>query len=108
MTEIIKQNTKTLVMHKAGSYALIALIFAAALSYMYFANIAVRTLTILEKTKGQVQTLSVEVSEMESKRLSIENNMNAAKALSLGFVEVNNPIFIMRNAKKTSLSLKTD
>jgi hypothetical protein len=108
MTETIKQNTKTLVMNKIGSYALIALIFAAALFYMYFANATVRTLTVLEKTKGQMQSLSIEVSEMESKRLSIENSMNATKALSLGFVEVNNPTFIMRSSPKVSLSLKTD
>ena len=108
MTDIIKQNTKILVMHKATNYALIFLIFAAALSYIYFANVAVRTLTVLQKTKGQMQTLSVEVSEMESERLSIENNMNTAKALQLGFVEVNNPIFIMKSAQKVALSLKTD
>lgn len=108
MTNLIKQNTKMLIMHKTGSYFLIALIFAAALSYMYFANIAVHTLTVLEKIKGQTQTLSVEVSEMESKRLSIENKMNTEKAISLGFVEVSNPTFIMRGSQKTSLSLKTD
>lgn len=108
MTETIKQNTKTLVMHKATNYSLIALIFAVALFYIYFANNTVHILTVLEKTKGQMQSLSIEVSEMESKHLSIENSMNAAKALSLGFVEVNNPIFIMRNTQKVSLSLKTD
>jgi hypothetical protein len=108
MTNLIKQNTKILVMHKVTNYALTALIFAAALFYMYFANTTVHTLTVLQKTKVQMQTLSVEVSEMESRRLSIENNINAARALSLGFVEVNNPIFIMKNAQKTSLSLKTD
>lgn len=69
---------------------------------------AVRTLTILEKTKTQMQSLSIEVSEMESKRLSVENNISTSIAKSLGFVEVNNPIFIMKNSKKTALSLKID
>ena len=108
MTQIIKQNTKALVMNKVTSMLFVALIFAAALSYIYFVNITVRTLTVLEKTKGQMQSLSIKVSEMESEKLSIENGMNAAKALSLGFVEVNNPTFIMRNAGNVSLSLKTD
>jgi len=108
MTEVIKQKTKTLVMHKATDYALIVFIFVAAISYVYFANITVRTLTVLEKTKHTMQSLSVEVSEMESNRLAVENNMNKEKALQLGFVEMENPVFIMRNAQKTTLSLKID
>ncbi len=108
MNNIIIQRTKALVMHKTSNYALIALIFAAALSYVYFANVAVRTLTVLQKTNEQVQSLSVEVSEMESEHLSVENNINAAKAVQLGFVEVNNPTFIMKTSKNTALSLKTD
>jgi hypothetical protein len=106
MTNFIKQNTKALVMHKTTNYILIAFIFAALLSYVYFANMTVRTLTVLEKTKQQMQSLSIEVSEMESQHLSVENNINEQKALQMGFVEVNNPIFIMK--KTTALSFKTD
>jgi len=101
------QKTKTLVMHKATNYALLFLIFAVALLYMYFANTAVHALTTLEKTKTRMQSLSVEVSEMEAQSLALENNFSTEKALSLGFVEVNNPIFIMRTTK-TSLSMKTN
>lgn len=108
MTNLIKQNTKTLVMHKTTNYILIAFIFAAALFYIYFANSTVHTLTNLEKTKQQMQSLSIKVGEMESKRLSMENEVNAQKAVQLGFVEVNNPIFIIRNSRNTALSLKTD
>lgn len=95
-------------MHKTTNYMLISFIFAAALFYIYFANSTVRTLTVLEKTKQQMQSLSVKVGEMESKRLLMENNVNAQKASQLGFVEVNNPIFIMRSSVNTALSLKTD
>jgi hypothetical protein len=108
MTDLIKQKTKTLVMHRATSYGLVALIVAAAISYVYFANVAVRTLTILGKTKQHLQTLSVDVSEMESKRLAIENSFSTEKALSLGFVEVEHPIFIMKSSKKATLSYKID
>jgi hypothetical protein len=108
MPDFIKEKTKVLIMHKNANYVLLGLIFIAAMFYMYFANMAVRALTVLEKTKAHMQTLSVEVSEMEAKRLALENNFSTEKALSLGFVEINNPIFIMKNAKKTSLSLKTD
>lgn len=107
MFNFIKQNAKAIVMHKATNYALTAFILAVALFYIYFASITVRTLTVLEKTKGEMQSLTVEVSEMESQHLSIENGMNQQKALQLGFVEVNNPTFIIRSPKAT-LSLKTD
>ncbi|MEK7635021.1 MAG: hypothetical protein AAB446_01140 [Patescibacteria group bacterium] len=108
MINIIKQKAEVMVMHRATKYALIFFIFAATIFYMYFVNLTVRTLTVLERTKDQMQSLSVLVSEMESKRLSIENSVSTEKALNAGFVEVNNPIFIMRNQSGVTLSLKTD
>lgn len=107
MTEAVKQKTKVLVMNKVTIYILAAFILAAAFFYIYCANQAVRTLNVLEKTKAEVSVLSIEVSEMESKRLTIENNISIEKISGLGFVEVNNPIFIVKNSQK-SLSLKTD
>jgi len=108
MSDFIKQNTKALVMHKTTNYILMAFIFAAALSYIYFANITVRALTVLEKTEQQKQSLSVKVSEMEAKRLAFDNNVNKEKAIQMGFVEVVNPVYIIRDSNKASLSLKTD
>jgi|GEM_PF-1393679 len=108
MSNLIKQKTVTLAVNRSVRFIMIGLIFAAVLSYAYFANAAVRTLTVLEKTKTQIQSLNMAVSEMESTRLALENNLSTEKALRLGFVEVNNPIFIMKSAKKTALSLKLD
>ena len=108
MVNLVKQKTKTLVMNRATNYAFIAFIFVAALFYVYFANTAVRALTVLEKTKKQMQSLSLEVSDMESKRLVVENNISTEKALQLGFVEINHPTFIVKNSKNTSLSFKID
>lgn len=108
MSEAIKQRTKVLVMNRATNYALGFLIIAAAISYIYFANIAVRTLTVLEKTKVQVQSLSVEVSEMETKRLLAQNAISQSLAQQMGFVEVNNPTFIMKGGSKATLSFKTN
>lgn len=108
MKNFIGQKTKVLVMSRNASFMLFALIFAAALSYVYFANAAVRALTVLEKTKQEMQSLSVEVSEMESKRLSLENNIGAEMAVRMGFVAVDHPTFIMKGSKKASLSLKTN
>jgi len=108
MANFIRQNTKTLVMHRSTNFVLLGLIFLALLSYVYFARLTVYTLTALEKTKIQMQSLSINVSEMESKRLSMENGINEEKALQMGFVEVSNPIFIVKGSKNTALSLKTD
>ena len=55
-----------------------------------------------------MRTLSVVVSEVESKRLSAENNISVAKAEQLGFMAVNHPTFIMKSSQKAFLSLKTD
>jgi len=108
MANFIKQKTITLVMNNIANYTLIAFILALALFYAYFANAAVRTLTILEKNKQQIQSLSVLVSEIESEHLAVENSISPEKAWQLGFVEVNNPTFIMKNSKKTALSFKTE
>lgn len=108
MSNLIKQKTTTLVMNKTANYILVSFILIMALFYVYFANTAVRTLTVLEKTKQQVQSLSIMVSEMESKRLALENNLSSEKASRLGLVEVKNPTFIVKDASKTTLSLKID
>ncbi len=108
MSSLIKQKTGVLIMNKLTNYMLLIFIFAAALFYAYFVNTTIRTVTLLEKTKKEMRTLSVVVSEMESKRLSAENNISVAKAEQLGFMAVNHPTFIMKSSQKAFLSLKTD
>jgi hypothetical protein len=95
-----------IIKNKASIYALVALICVMVVSYVYFANVTVRTLTVLQKTKTQMQSLSVEVSDMESKRLAMENDISTSRALQSGFVQVNNPTFIIRNTQNATLSLK--
>jgi len=108
MTEVIRQKTKEVAMNQNAIYGLVVLIFLTVAFYIYFAGTAVHTLTILEKTKEQMQSLSVKVSELESDHLVMQNNINTEKATILGFVEVNNPTFIIKGGTKASLSLKTD
>lgn len=108
MKNFIKQKTETIAVNKTTHYFMAAFVFAAALFYMFFANIAVRTLASLEKAKEETQNLSIEVSEMESKRLSMENSVNTKLAAQLGFVEAGNPTFIVKSAKKAALSFKTN
>lgn len=108
MTNLIKEKGTIFIFHKVGAYVLAALIFGSVISYAYFANVAVRTLTVLEKSKQQMQSLSVEVSEMESKRLLVDNSVGNDLAQHLGFVEVKNQTFIVNKSQKTALSFKTD
>lgn len=108
MINLIKDKTITLVMHKATNYALLFFIFSCLIFYVYFANAAVRTLTVLEKSKAEIQSLNVKVSEMETQRLVVDNSVSNALATHLGFVEVKNQTFIINKSKKTAFSFKID
>ena len=45
---------------------------------------------------------------MEAKRLAMNNKVSLEKATELGFVEVENQIFITHGNSKASLSFKTN
>jgi len=104
MTEAIKQKTKTIAMNQYSIRALAVFIIVAVAFYVYFAASAVHTLTVLEKSKREMQSLSMKVSEMEANYLSMQNNVSVEKATALGFKEVNNPVFLMRSGSHSSLS----
>lgn len=106
MIENLKQKTYAITINPFTIYFLIFGLALTVIFYVYFANDAVRTLTVLEKTKFEIQNLSVKISEYESDRLFIENSLNTEKALSLGFTQVNKPNFLMKIVKNTSLSIK--
>ena len=108
MLNSIKEKSVALILFRPIHYTLAILIFACLIFYVYFANTAVHTLTMLEKTKGELQSLSVEVSELEGKRLFVQNSINKALAQSLGFVSVSEQTFIVNKSKKTTLSFNTD
>ncbi len=101
------QSTKAIALSRFSNYILISFILGSVLFYIYLANSAVRTLTVLSKTKESMQSLSTEVSELESKRFSIDNNVNSDLASNFGFVEVKSPVFIMKNNPVSVLSLNT-
>ena len=108
MLSLIKEKTATLVLHRSTNYVLATAIFMCLVFYVYFANVAVHTLTVLEKTKEDTQALSTKVSDMESKRILVQNSISKNLALSLGLVEVSGQTFIVNKSKKTTLSFKTD
>ena len=103
-----RKKTQTLILNKNTDYILMSFIFMAIIFYIYFAGTAVHTLTILEKTKQQMQSLTIKVGDLESERLLVENKINTQTALQMGLVEVDHPTFIMKNSKRTSLSMKID
>lgn len=108
MYHSVRQKTIAITLNRSMSYGLIALIFACLLSYIYFANRAVRIVTSLEKIKTEVQSLSVKVGDLETKRLLFDNSVSAEMAKHLGFVEVNHQTFIINKSQKSALSLKID
>lgn len=105
MFNLIKQRSVAIIMNRLSIYFLISFIFGCVISYVFLANSAVHTLTVLEKTKQEMQTLGVEVSELESMRFVVDNKVDANLARKFGFVEVIKPIFIMKNSNKAILSL---
>lgn len=106
MNNFIKQKAIAVAMHKGSNYSLAFLILASIFFYMYFANSAVRTLTVLQKQKESMQSLSMNVGDLESKHLGLDNSINKKMASNLGLVEVVEQTFIMKSSKKATLSLK--
>ncbi len=108
MTNLIKQKTSTVVLHRTTNFVMLAFVIGCVFCYMYFANATVRTVTLLQKTRGEIQSLSVKVSEMEATRLSVDDKVSVKMAKSLGFVEASDQIFIVNKSQKTALSLKVE
>ena len=108
MLNSIKEKSVALVLYQGTNYALIVFIFACLISYIYFANVAVRTLTVLERAKQEVQSLNIAVSEMEAERFLVHNSISKVLAQSLGFVDVVHQTFIVDKSKKTAFSFKID
>lgn len=105
MNNLTKEKVINVMSQRASSLVLVGFIFSCLIAYIYFANVAVRSLTLLEKSKREMQNLSVSVSEMESKRLALDYKVNKETATNLGLVEVKSQLFIVNKTEKT-LSLK--
>ena len=84
----------------------LSIVFCIAL-YIFFANSTVRTLSVLQNTKEEVQAITMRVSEMESQRLISENTINPDLAVSLGFVEANSKTFIVKGNAKTAINFNS-
>ena len=83
----------------AGSVVLLAIL------YVVFANSAVRIVTTLEDMRDKVESVRIEVSELEARSFSYESNLSKERAFELGLVEVENPLFIVKSESRKTLSL---
>lgn len=108
MTKFLKEKIIAMVFNKKTNFVILGLILSCLFSYAYFANSAVHALADLQNTKSDMQALNVEVSEMESKRLSLDNSINPELAKNMGFVEIKNQTFIMDKPSNAALSFKTN
>jgi len=101
----IREKSITIVQNKLSIYALAGLIFMCLFSYAYFANSAVRSLTLLEKSKSELAEVRATITDLETKRLKLLGDMGIERAKSLGFVE-SNPTFVKKGSSQSVLSLR--
>lgn len=96
-----------LALHRYTNRILLFGIICCLFAYVYFANTAVRNVTLLEEVRGQVEILSASVSELESKNLTLTNKISMERAKSTGLLEANKPLFVVKASKNTlSLNLR--
>ena len=92
----IREITQTLILNNRLNYVLGFFVVMTILFYVYFANVAVRTVTTIQNIKADSLNIRAEVTELESKYLSIESNINLHTAVSLGLEESSKPIFLVK------------
>ncbi len=102
----VKEIIQLLILNNRLNYVLGFLVLMAIISYVYFANTAVRTVTALQNTKALSADLRAEVTELESKYLSMESSINIHTATLLGLKESSKPIFLVKRDKASTLSLR--
>ncbi len=105
MNHLKTQIIAIVIFHRLTNYFLLGSVFLCLAVYIYFANAAVRNVTSLEQFKNLKESLTAEVSDMESWSFALENNISMEKAKSLGLKEINKPLFIVKNNKSQALSL---
>lgn len=100
-----KQIAVAIILHRSTNFLLLGIIFCSLFVYMFFANAAVRNVTMLQRSQTLKEILSARVSDLESKGFVMEDGINQQVAKEFGLVEVNHPIFIVKNSSKSGLSM---
>lgn len=88
-------------------FAVLASLSALSIGVYFYALIATVHHTVAKETlTSEKLALSVRVSELEYKGLAMKNTMNLDSALSQGFSEVKDPLYVSRAS--VSLTLNTE
>lgn len=99
------QKVAGLALHPYANKCLLVGIVFCLFAYVYLANSAVRSVTLLEESRSRVESLSAVVSELESKNLTLVNRISMERARSLGLNQTDQTLFLVKGKKTESLSL---
>ncbi len=85
---------------------MLGLVLLLIASYAYFANSAVRSITLLGEIDTRKDNLSSTIVGLESKSMALDQEMNMQKAYLLGLSSANNPTFLFKDtSSKISLNV---
>lgn len=98
------QLAKSVALHPYANKVALAGVVFCLFAYIYFANSAVRNVTLLEDAKGDLEALQASVSELESKNLALVNQISMERAKSVGLHEAQNPVFLVKGDRESTLS----
>lgn len=83
-------------------FSILIVIFASM--YMYFVSSAIVNVVLREEIEGEIVKIHSEVGELESKYLTLENNITMDTALAMGFVKVADKKFVTRTNRSLSIN----
>ena len=106
MTEIITKQLNTINhLERKLFWVFSVLLLMASIFYAYLVNQTVLNVVVKENFDEQILSLNSKVGELESKYISVKNQINLDYAHSVGFVEAKNLKFASRKLSTQSLSL---
>jgi hypothetical protein len=86
-------------------YGALCLCALAIAFYGYFLNSAIRNVVARQKVEGDMTSLRVAQSGLESDYVALKDSVTLQSALALGFAEASDPLFISAaGPSKTALS----
>jgi hypothetical protein len=86
-------------------WGLVSLLFASVALYGYFVNLTIFNVADRMKTQSEITRLNSELGAMEFDYLSLKRSVTMEKALSMGFTEVQDTVFVSHDDTAKSLSL---
>lgn len=102
----VLEKAQIMILNNRLNYVMAFFAALLVLFYVYFANTAVRTVTTLQNTKAESQDKRMEVTELETRYLSLESKINIDTATHLGLQERERPIFLVKRDSGKTLSLR--